>query len=252
MKKILFIAHRCGGVDIHENRIETIRNILNDEYIDALEADVRKTSDNVLVLHHDRGVYINGRRVWIDKITYSEIKFLGIPTLEEVFALLANSNKILDIDIKDEDTLPDLVKFFKKNNYQKKIFFSCFNLNVLLKLQEEVPNGEYFLTLHPKDSFDFSRRFVVRVFLLMLAMFFNKFVIYFLKKRIRKSKIDGVSIPHQVVKKNFIDDLRVFGFKVFVWGTDDEATINKLLTTDIDGIKSRNIKLFKKLSSHSR
>lgn len=247
MKKILFIAHRCGGVDIHENRIETIRNILTDEHIDALEADIRKTKDNVLVLHHDRGVYINGQRVWIESVAYSEIKFLGIPTLEEVFTLLESSNKILDIDIKDEKILPELIHFFKKNKYKKKIFFSCFSLNVLLELQEEVPNGEYFLTLHPKDSFDFSRRFVVRIFLLMLAMFFNKFVIYFLKKRVRRSKIDGVSIPYQVAKKNFIDDLRVFGFKVFVWGTDDEETITNLLTTDIDGIKSRNIKLFHKL-----
>ena len=248
MKKTLFIAHRCGGFNVGENRLETIRDILDKKYVDAVEADLRKTKDNVLVLHHDRGVYINGQRQWIDKLQYKDIQFLGIPTLEEVVNLIDGSSKILDIDIKDENVGSELIKFFKKKNYKKKIFFSCFNLGVLLDLQEEIPTGEFFLTLQPKDSYDFSRRFVVKVVLLMTAVFFNKLIIYFLKKRVRRSNIDGVSIAQQFAKKSFIDDLKSFGFKVFVWGTDKEKDIRNLVYSEVDGIKSRNIKIFERLS----
>lgn len=249
MKKILFIAHRGGGAGIHENRIETIRGALKEKNIDGVEIDLRKTKDGVLVIHHDRGVYINGRRVWVDKIRYSEVKHLGIPTFKEILPLFEKSDKILNIDVKDENCVRQLREFFRKKNYGKRIFFDCHNLNVLLELQNEIPNAEFNLTFTTKDSFDFMRRFIVKILVLLATIFFSQLIIYFLKKRIKKVKLDGVNIYYRVAKKQFIKDLKLFGFKVYIWGTDKEADIRKILNTEIDGIKTRNVKLINKISS---
>src|SRR3989338_8937619 len=99
MKKIIYIAHRDGGVGVLENRIATIRKSLDNKNIDAIEIDVRQTEDHVLVVHHDRGVYANGRRVWIDRVNYKEIKHFDVPTLEEVVRFFNNSKKAINIDI---------------------------------------------------------------------------------------------------------------------------------------------------------
>ncbi len=110
----MIIAHRGGGEGVSENRLETIKDTLTKSYVDAVEVDLRLTKDNILVIHHDRGVYINGRRVWIDRMNYADIKYLGIPTFEEVATLFRNSNKILNIDVKDSKSVAPLKKFLTK------------------------------------------------------------------------------------------------------------------------------------------
>lgn len=247
MKKVMFIAHRAGGRGIHENRIETIKNAIKNKNVDAIEIDIRKTKDNILVIHHDRGAYINGKRLWIDKVKYKQIKHLGIPTFDEAFELTQKNNKILNIDVKDEACIIPLRNFFKNKKPKVKIFFDCYNLNVLLRLQEEIPFGEYNLSLNPKDSFDFSRRFIIRVLAILTSIFFSQVIIYILKKRARKMKLNGVSIFYRFARKGFIKDLKTFGFKVYVWGSDRESDIRKVMNLDIDGIKTRDIKIFDKL-----
>ena len=247
MKDVILVAHRAGGLGVFENRLETIKNTLKKKYVDAVEVDVRLTKDGVLVIHHDRGVYINGKRIWIDKLEYSTIKHLGIPTFDEVIKLFLKSDKILNIDVKDEWCIIPLKEIFTKNKFYKKFYLDCFDFDVLLKLQEKLPNGEYFLSLNPKDSFDFNRRFVVRILLLLATLFFSQLIVYFLRKKIMKIKIDGISIYYKFAKKGFIKDLKAFGFKVFVWGTDREFEMEYFLRSGVDGIKTRNISYFEKL-----
>ena len=244
----MIIAHRGGGKGMYENRLETIKDTLKKNYIDAIEIDLRVTKDTILVIHHDRGVYINGKRVWIDTVNYSDIKHLGIPTFEEIASLFVHSNKILNIDVKDEKCILPLQQFFEKSKFTKKFYLDCYDIDILLKLQVELPTGEYFLSHTRKDSFDLNRRFIVRILLLLTAIFFSQLFVYFLRKKIKKVRIDGISIYYKFASRNLIKDLQSFGFRVFVWGTDREFEIHKFLNSGVDGIKTRNITIFEKIS----
>lgn len=248
MNKVVVVAHRGGGKGVFENRIETIKSTLQKKHIDAVEVDLRLTKDNVLVIQHDRGVYINGGRVWIDHTDYAVIKHLGVPTLEEVVDLCNSASKSLNIDIKDERCIPALKTFLSTHTLKQPYYLDCFDIKVLLELQETFTGGEYFLSLNPKDSYDFSRRFVTRILLLLTAIFFSQFIVYFLRKKIKKVKIDGISIYYKFASKDFIRDLKAFGFKVFIWGTDREFEIQKFYNEPVDGIKTRNLTFFETLS----
>lgn len=247
MKKPLFIAHRAGGMGLYENKIETIKKTLKNDLVDIIEVDVRKTKDKVLVLCHSRGININGKKFWIDKVLYNEIKHLGIPTLEEILVLFKSSKKILNLDIKEKNIIGDITKLLKKNNYFKKIYFDSHDLETLFELQEEMPNGEYFLSSNLEDSRDFSEKRFVRIILIFLSILLSRLAIFILKRKIKKIKLDGVSLFYRFANKDFIDDLKDFGFKVFIWGTDKEMDICRLLTFNIDGIKTQNLKILQKL-----
>lgn len=237
MKKVLVFAHRGGGKGILENRLETIKKSLKKKFIDGIEVDVRMTKDKVLVIHHDRGVYLNGKIYWIDKLTYDQIKHLGIPTLSEVIDLFKNSDKILNLDIKEKGIEDELVGLIKKTNYQGLIFFdSCFP-EVLFNLQEKLTNGYYFISSNPADSRDFAKKRFLKLFLIFLSIAFSRFIIFLLKRKIKKIKVDGVSLYYRFVSKSLVKDLKEMGFKVFVWGTDEKKKIKKLLSMGIDGIK---------------
>lgn len=246
--KTLFIAHRGGGEGVRENRIESIKANLERDYIDGIEIDVRATQDDVLIVHHDRGVYINGKRVWTENVTYDDIKYLGIPTLGEVIDLVAPTNKILNVDIKDENCIEPLKTLLKTKSLKKRLYFDCFDVNLLLRLQEDLPDGQYFYSLAPKDSRDFTRRFVVRIFLLTIAIFLSQLIVYFLRKRIKRIKIAGIIIHYKFATKSFIADLKSFGYKVAVWGTDDYKDLKKFFDAGVDAIKTKNLRAIKQLN----
>lgn len=243
MKRILYIAHRAGGQGVLENRISTIRESLANKNVDAIEIDVRQTADHILVVQHDRGVYTNGRRIWIDKVQFEQIKHFDVPTLEEVFRFLGDSDKTLNIDIKDERCASYFIAFLKKHRPKNALLIDCFNIDALLQIQEEFPDSTYCLSQNPKDSFDFSRRFVFRIVTLLVTIFFTQLVIYFLKKKFRKVQIDGISIHAKFATRSFIRDLKAFGFKVFVYGVETRRELKRLSGEDVDGIKIENLSL---------
>jgi len=253
MKKVLLIAHRGGEMGIYENKIETIKKTLKNDLVDVVEVDVRKTKDNILVLSHNRGIDINGKRFWIDEVSYDKIKHLGIPTLEEILPLFVNSDKILNIDLKQSNLNGELTHLLTK--YQiKRLFFDSYDINALLDLQSEFKFGEYFLSSSIKDTRDFSRNRILRIVSIFLSILLARLVIFILKKRITKAKINGLSLHYLFVNKSFLKDLKDFGFKIFVWfdfrflklGAETEKKIKELINMGVDGIKIIEVEKFKK------
>lgn len=247
MKKIIRIAHRGGGGGLHENKIETIKKTLKENTVDAIEVDVRKTKDNIIVLSHSRGITINGRTKWIDKVNFEDIKHLGIATLQEVISLFAASNKILDIDVKEKNTGREIVRLLKNNRYFKRIYFSSFDLATLFEIQEEMPNGQYFLSSSIKDSRDLLQRRIIRIFLVLSSIVLARIAVFILKRKVKKIKLDGISLFYRFATQTFVDYLKTFGFKIFVWGTDNEKDLKKIASINIDGIKTKKTFLFKRL-----
>lgn len=242
-KKVLFFAHRGGGKGVFENRLETIKKSLKNNFFDGIEVDVRRTRDGVLVLHHNRGINIQGKFRWIDQVNYREIKHLGIPTLEEVILLFKKNgiDKILNIDLKEKNIDKEVVFLLKKYDYRKKIYFDCFHLETLFRIQEEIENGSYFLSSSLEDSRDISEKRLIKILLILLSILFSRLAIFFLKKKVKKVKLDGISIYYRFMNKDLIKDLKDFGFKVFAWGTDKSSEIKKLMKIGIDGIKTSKI-----------
>lgn len=113
-RETMVIAHRgASALAPHENTLEAFQ-IAIDLKADMAEFDVRKTSDNILIVFHDGT--IDGRK--IGDMTYNRINDIAskegyrVPTLDEVLKLC--SGKIcLDIELKEsgyERRVIDLVK----------------------------------------------------------------------------------------------------------------------------------------------
>ena len=101
-RETMVIAHRgASALAPHENTLEAFQ-IAIDLKADMVEFDVRKTSDNILIVFHDET--IDGRK--IGDMTYNRINDIAskegyrVPTLDEVLELC--SGKIcLDIELKE-------------------------------------------------------------------------------------------------------------------------------------------------------
>lgn len=98
----LIIAHRGFADNCRENTLEAYQKAI-DVGADAIELDIRKTRDNVLISFHDEFIC----KKQIARLTYAEINDLArslnfnVPTLEEVLKLVRGKIK-LDIELKEK------------------------------------------------------------------------------------------------------------------------------------------------------
>lgn len=116
----MFIAHRGLYNDsIKENTIEAFDNAFNSGY-DGIELDVRLTKDSVPVVIHDSFLSrVFDMKGLVRDYNYSEIKDIGIPSLEEV--LNKYCNRVIIIELKEKI---DIIRYLNNNNIY---YISSFN-----------------------------------------------------------------------------------------------------------------------------
>ena len=155
------IAHRGASAFEHENSILAFEKAISLK-ADAIEFDVRKTKDNVLVVHHDVRLFQSATP--LSKMNYEEFEhfnsksYYQVPTLEEVLKLC--QDKIaLDIELKEtgyENKVVELaLKYFNKEN----VLFTSFRkkaLQAIHTIDDSLFTGYLFhkpMRLHtiPKD-----------------------------------------------------------------------------------------------------
>ncbi len=145
------IGHRgARGIEL-ENSVASIRSAM-ELNIDAIEFDIHRTRDNVLVVIHDpttKRVADQNKR--IRDITYKELQSIRlnngqqIPTLAEALAI-ADSRAVY-IDIKDAGTAEPLVSLLQSYPDANVTFVSAIaaELQRLRELQPQAATYIYFL-----------------------------------------------------------------------------------------------------------
>lgn len=172
---MFLIAHRANNNHkFSENSLPAILNVLNKDYINGIEIDVRITKDKKLVLVHDpiidfvsegSGIVSHMTLDELQKYRYGKSKE-EIVTLDDVLGKI-NSNKIILIELKENgNNYIDLVDKTIKviNKYQNlNIFISSFNFLLLTYLKNNYPSikcgliiGYGLNTLKINNNFDFN------------------------------------------------------------------------------------------------
>ena len=150
--------HRGGGMHQPENTIEAFeyswaRNMVP-------EADIRTSKDGAIVVIHDDTVTRTApgapediRRKRVDELTLAELKtvdvgeFRGrpgqrIPTLDEVFAVMAKDpRKFLHLDYKDID-LDILSAMVKRHGVEKQVIFTTNSHDLIKAWRRRLPKSQ--------------------------------------------------------------------------------------------------------------
>ncbi len=168
------ISHR--GLDNHiysENSLKAIENVLNKDYIDGIEIDVRITKDKKIVLIHDPVIDLisNGSGIVkymnfddLNKYQYGKSKE-SIITLDNLLDII-NTDKIILIELKEFgndfiNLVDETIKIISKPNLN--IYISSFNYQLLNYVKSKYKNVKcgliigYGLNLiHFKNNLDFN------------------------------------------------------------------------------------------------
>lgn len=125
------IAHRNGiwlNNKFKESSKEGIKFLIeNYPNIYGIELDIRKTRDNILIIHHNEYTINNEK---ISDTNYNDFKTY-IPSFLSIINLNYPSNWIIFLELKEMDTLELLINLIKKSKYINQICLTSFDINIL-------------------------------------------------------------------------------------------------------------------------
>ena len=219
---ILKIGHR-GAVGYEpENTLLSFKKAI-ELNVDMIELDVHvcKTGE-VVAIHDDKVDRTTDGKGYVAKKTFQKIRTLDagkgqkIPMLQEVLDIVDRKARI-NIELKGKGTAKPVFgiieKYVKEKGWSYDDFLvSSFNHHELQK----------FYQLNPK---------------VRLGILIGRTAVGF-ERTAKKIHAYSVNAKMELVNKNFIDDARKKGLKVFVWTVNDFKDIERMKLLEVDGICS--------------
>jgi glycerophosphoryl diester phosphodiesterase len=159
MNKTLVWAHRGASGYAPENTLEAFQKAIELK-ADGIELDVQMTKDGKLVILHDETVNrVSNGKGWVKDYTYDKLSLLNvnkkfpeygsvrIPTLEEVFTLMKDTELLINIELKNSVIFyPELeervVELVRQMGLCDRIIYSSFNHYSILKIKELEPGAK--------------------------------------------------------------------------------------------------------------
>jgi glycerophosphoryl diester phosphodiesterase len=235
-RRTIFVAHRGESYDAPENTLAAI-NLAWQRNADAVEIDVFLSSDNKIVVIHDRNTF---RLAGIDKNvedqTLAELKKLDvgkhqgehwanekIPTLDEIFATVPKE-KYLVIEIKcGSEILPILKESIDQSGLEwQQIKLIGFDLELMTSAKQTFPFLEVCWVMK------------IKYFKRLLSWH------YHLEKIIdatKQANLDGLCFSAgKFIDKDFMDKIKAAGLTCYLWTVNHPGDAKNFFAAGVDGI----------------
>ncbi len=158
-------GHRgCAGLE-PENTLRSFRKAVSLD-VDLIEFDIRRTKDNYLVVIHDETVdRTTNSKGYVKDYTLKDIKKLDagkgekIMTFQEVIDFLKNENPLMTIEIKEPDTLQEVLSVIKRNNLENKVILVSFwheSMKRAKEIEPKIKTGA-IIKARPMDTISLVR-----------------------------------------------------------------------------------------------
>ena len=221
-------AHRGASFYAPENTLEAF-DIAVKQKSDGIELDVQLSKDGKLVVIHDETIdRVSDGTGYVKDYNLNELKrfnfgklfphfgFSEIPTLEEVYLLLKQTDLTINVELKTgiifyEGIEEKLIKLAEKMNMEDRIIYSSFNHYSLLNLRKLKKDAKIGLLVSD-----------IYVDILDYAV---------------KLRADALHpIGYMLQLPGFIEESKAKNMKLNVWTVDDEEEIKLLNERGIDAI----------------
>lgn len=218
-RRLWKVAHRGASAERPENTPAAFELAIA-QGADVLECDVRRTSDDALLILHDAEVdrTTSGSGA-LREMTAVAARALdagdgqAIPTLAEVLDL-ARGRVRVNVDIKEADIVGGAVQAVRDAEMLESVTFISFLPAVWEQLDQLTPESP---RIHLVDS---------AAALASLAM----------GDAVSHSVAAGVGVPYDLVNEGMVDHMHRHGFAVFAWTVDDPDEMRRLIECDVNGI----------------
>jgi glycerophosphoryl diester phosphodiesterase len=210
MREPLIIGHRGASAVALENTITAFRSAIL-AGADGVEFDVRLSAEGTPVVIHDETLSrTHGVRRRVAELTSHELDELGVPSLRELFELMASNELLLCLEIKGSsaelaERCCELVREF---SFAERTIVECFDLNVLKRV--DLKTAALFEPRIYPDKYIVDRALAVGASVLALH--------------------------RRLAKAPLVEKAKLAGLRVIVWTVDDPAWIPRARSLGIEAL----------------
>lgn len=226
----MVVGHRGSSKIAPENTVASAK-LAWEQGADAVEVDVHLSSDNKIVVIHDKDTKrTSGVNLEVSKTPYSKLQQLDagswkseqykgerIPLLEEIVSIIPEG-KFLVVEIKsDKKIIPFIKEAFLNHPKVGQLIFIAFSYEAIVDAKEAFPNNKAFWL---SSSFKEEAKSVL--------------------SKVKNDGLDGVDLNFRMLNKELIDIATAMGLEVHAWTVNDldkakelRAMGVKSITTDI-------------------
>lgn len=242
---VLITAHEgCEGSP--SNTLASVLTGIKAE-ADIIEVDVRSTKDNVAILSHSSTIEtVSGNRISLREIDFNDILILErdklikfehsegkVTRLAEVFDLIRGSNRVINLDVKDDESIESIVKTVNAENMLDHVFISgCERLR-----------ASYFKQNYP----EFQVLFNVGTALSNLTETDEKTAIQTIYRYASQAGCCGINIPYQFCTPEIVNFMHRRFLPVSVWTVDDTTKMQSIIDMEVYSITTNKPGELKKL-----
>ncbi len=210
MREPLIIGHRGASAVALENTIAAFAAAIA-AGADGIEFDVRLSSDGVpAIIHDDTLSRTHGVRRRVAELTAAELSSARVPSLRELFELMAGNNLLLCLEIKSrEPELPELCcRMVREFGFEDRVIVECFDLSVLRPIR--LRTAALFEPRMYTDTFVVDRTLDVGATVLALH--------------------------HRLAKPKLVEKAKAAGLTIVVWTVDDPAWVARARSMGIEAL----------------
>lgn len=223
------ISHRGNYCGEQENTLPAITQAWKAN-VDAVEIDLRMSSDQVIFLFHNRR--FKGKEVSL--YSYAEITKRDdkIPTLISILSAgIPSGYYLFDLKEYSKEFMTALSKTVSNSEFpEEKIVFQSDNAELLVSLRTKHSKAKYIYLSKLKRSFPF----------------FKKPDPIKLKQKLSEFKFDGISLKNKsYINQSFINVLKADHTDVYVWTINNVDRANEYSTFGVTGIITDDVKSLK-------
>lgn len=207
--QIKIIAHRGASAYEAENSLSSFKKAF-DLKADAVELDIWRTTDDSLVVIHDRTTgRVADKNLVVPESSSAELRNLKlkngekIPYLSEVLPLIPKGKKIV-IEIKNYDekgsvgkSFPQLSDMLKKWGRPQDAIIISFNAEILGEGKTYLPKNKFYFLTGKKDAEDE-----------IIA-------------ECMKNNLDGLDIYYGILTPGLSEKAKAEGLDLLIWTVDD-------------------------------
>ena len=232
-KNIEIVAHRGNSGYAPEN---TLASVISGWQVDAdiVEVDVYLTSDNKIVVIHDKDTKrTSGKKYIIAESDYAQIKDLDvgsfkssyfknekIPLLTDVIATVPKGKRLF-IEVKCGPEIISQLKQIIGDSRKDGLEIIAFDIEVVKESKRQMPNvPAYWVLSSPKDKST------------------GKYLPYddSLIKNALKYNLDGLDLNYKSLSKDFVDKVHDADLDLYVWTVDHQPDAQHMKDIGVDGI----------------
>ncbi|GGI45278.1 glycerophosphoryl diester phosphodiesterase [Paenibacillus marchantiophytorum] len=232
------ITAHCGSMNTLDH---TLHSVLTGLQLgaDVVEEDIRVTKDGIPVLaHEDEWVTAAGRRLLISQTTFEALRehkfevnhgqqreIIQICSLEEVLPHVKSAGKIMNLDLKVDESIEAVAALVKRLDLATQVFLSGCKMERALLAQHSHPglrkllntDSDLFRTLSYRDA-------VVKTCEDALS-----------------ASCFGINIEHTIVRQELVDYAQSVDLPVYVWTVNEEERMIQLVNEGVASITTRNV-----------